>query len=148
MTTLKTLKSLKEFITESRYPMNDSDRKIDADAKEFIDHANKTLKAKGFKKRPVTKQSATEDHTYEHPDGRQFSMYGWHGTGKGSRDYGGGKAILGGHQGGIKSPFKEIAGLDTLKHTEGNTNKGMFKESGVAAHKKTIDTLKNHIAKL
>jgi hypothetical protein len=136
-----------ETISESRYPSGPYGDQMSADSRNAYKEFDMILKSKGFKKAHSGKASAQEDHTWEHPVHGTVNIHGWHGTGKGNRDYGGVKQVQGLFH---RRPDESFSG--SQKHhfmsdpKDGTEDKhGMMTEKGVAVHKAHINKIKSYL---
>jgi hypothetical protein len=136
-----------QTLDESRYPSGPHGDTMSADARDGYKEFNTILKSKGFTKDRSAKSSAQEDHVWNHPTHGEVCIHGWHGTGKGNRDYGGVKQVQGLFH---RKPGEKFDG--SQKHhfmsdpKEGTEDaKGMMTPKGVAVHKAHINQIKSYL---
>lgn len=139
------LKSESVELEESRYPTGPHSDAMTMDAKNAYKHFGDILKSKGFEKTKVRKASAQEEHVWSHPKHGEISIGGWHGTGTGSRDYGGTKQIqsLSHHEG--NGGYKEKASFMSRPEDGTEDEKGRMTEKGVNAHRKHISKITSYL---
>lgn len=141
------MKLKEETLDESRYPSGPHGDTMSADARDGYKEFNTILKSKGFTKDRSSKASAQEDHVWNHPTHGEVCIHGWHGTGKGNRDYGGVKQVQGLFH---RRPGEKFDG--SQKHhfmsdpKDGTEDaKGMMTPKGVAVHKAHINQIKSYL---
>ena len=90
------------------------------------------------------KASAMEDHTYTKGN-HHVTVSGWHGTGKGNRDYGGAKVIHAMYDSNHHS-YQPVHEEDFTGVSDKDNSKNMqLTERGYHAHRALIGKIRSHL---
>jgi len=124
-------------------------KQISQDTESAYKEFGTILKGKGYAKSKYSgKQSAQEEHRYEHPNGHTVSFGGWHGTGTGNRDYGGIKmnhyVYDNAHKDKNHGMVHEFMPGDEHETQHGNGRTTVTK-AGYDAHKVHLAKVKSHL---